>query len=130
MDIKLSNVKEPRRIELMGMIIITCFNLAFLISALPYVKDGPAFDLRGVWILFLAAEFVWLTILFLLLKLYSARAGIDEMHDVQIENNKTLAILQQLHKDMRELMQATQLERKELVDSIAKLLGSKNLPPL
>ena len=39
MDIKLSDVKEPRRAELWGIIIVTCFNFAFLIAAATHTAD-------------------------------------------------------------------------------------------
>ena len=137
MDIKLSDVKEPRRAELWGIIIVTCFNFAFLIAAATHTADigyNGYLAFAAFLLLFFAAEGGFLCVTYQLLKLLRARAGIDDLHDATVATNQTLAILQKGEETITDLLKEQHKHQEQMLKEMKEIKEcfpcSKNLPPM
>lgn len=117
MDIKIADLREPRKVELWGIIIITCFNFAFLIAVVSHMDISVLLMAPLFWLFFGCSQLWFAVVLYELLQFYKARAGIDEMHDAAVACNKSQEIYQQREKELLETIRVqTRQKDKNIKD--------------
>lgn len=122
MEFKLPDIKEPRMVELWAMVIIVCFNLAFLVAVVSKTHL-PESILH--WLL-LSSQSLVVALSYVLLKRHLSRSFVEEMREASIEQRKTFQTVSSATEARLKEIEAQQKIYIELID---RLMALKNLPP-
>jgi hypothetical protein len=101
----LKDIKDLKKTEIWGVIVITVFDLSAIIAALSNL------DKLGITFFFLFVLLLqgFLTPLYIkLFLLYEARLGVDDMHEAARNTHITLEQTNELAKEVRLMVQTTQ----------------------
>jgi len=131
-------IRWPRRIEIWGITAIAGFNFYLLTSVVAHASTADFEAHLLFWLALVWSQLCFVGLCCVLLKTYSARAGIDEMRDAVNSTNKTLEIMSSArNEELRDILEALSKQITQLQEVIQKLErlkgdfpGLKNLPPL
>ncbi len=120
--VKLPDLRGVQRSEIWGIVIIACFNLAFLAVALRFGNLGPT----AVLSLVIFGQLFVAIVISQLLFVRAARDKVDDLRKATESMNELNARLQSILSDSRK-------DNSEKIEILMKILESypclKNLPP-
>lgn len=112
-------IKDLKKAEIWGVVIIIALDLSVVLKALSVLET---LGVKGFFILIVLLQICLLPVCGYLLHLYSARLGVDDMHEAARNIHITM---ERLNEQLRTAQGLT--EKLQLPDQEQK--SSKNLPP-
>lgn len=120
----LKGLRDLRKAEIWGIVIIATLDLSAIITALAHID---ILGVTGFFIFFGLLQLCVLPLCLYLSRSYSARLGLDDMHEAARNINITMEKTNELAGKLKVLEQSAVLRQEEVRKQNESL---KNLPPV